>query len=159
MPRYYTIASSSLMYPDEVRIAISLTTDILPNGEAKMGLTSRYLQETYENVRNFETTVVKNRIFIKDSLFRLPPDNSTQMIMVGPGTGVVPFIGFMQDRQMKFEADPTIQFGDAYLFFGCRKSTSDFIYQDQIAKSKSSHHLKDVFIAFSREDSSKRVYV
>jgi len=95
MPRYYTIASSSLMYPDEVHIAISLTTDILPNGKSKMGLTSKYLNDIFEQNNDFETNVIKNRIFIKDSLFRLPPDNSTPMIMVGPGTGVVPFIGFM----------------------------------------------------------------
>lgn len=86
------------MYPDEVKIAISLTTDILPNGEAKMGLTSKYIQDSYENVKDFDTTVVKHKVFIKDSLFRLPPDNSTELIMIGPGTGVVPFIGFMQDR-------------------------------------------------------------
>jgi len=51
------------------------------------------------------------------------------------------------------------KFGEAYMFFGCRKSTSDFIYHDEIAKYKAAHYLDDVFIAFSREDASKRTYV
>lgn len=95
MPRYYTIASSNLMYPEEVKIAISLTKDVLPSGEAKLGLTSKYLNDIYETVKDFQSARVTNKIFIKDSLFRMPANPETPIIMVGPGTGVVPFIGFM----------------------------------------------------------------
>jgi len=49
MPRYYTIASSNLKYPDEVRIAISLTIDKTPSGEIKHGLTSKFLNDIFEN--------------------------------------------------------------------------------------------------------------
>ena len=95
MPRYFTIASSNLMYPDEVKIAISLTNDQLPNGQRKMGLTSKYLNDIYESVKDFALHPVTNRVFIKDSPFKMPADNSVPFIMVGPGTGVVPFIGFL----------------------------------------------------------------
>ena len=53
------------------------------------------------------------------------------MIMVGPGTGVVPFIGFMEDRNISIK-DHKKQLAPAYLFFGCRKSDSDYIYKDDI---------------------------
>jgi sulfite reductase alpha subunit-like flavoprotein len=53
MPRYYTIASSNLKYPEEVKIAISLTKDILPSGELRYGLTSKYINDIYESVRDF----------------------------------------------------------------------------------------------------------
>lgn len=95
MPRYYTIASSNLKYPDEVKIAISLTRDVLESGQLKMGLTSKFINDIYESVKVFEKTRVTNKIFIKDSLFKMPTDPDIPMIMVGPGTGVVPFIGFM----------------------------------------------------------------
>ena len=58
----------------------------------------------------------------------MPEEDSTPMIMVGPGTGVMPFIGFMQEREVKLSKDSNLNLGEAYLFFGCKKSTSDFIY-------------------------------
>jgi len=48
--------------------------------------------------------------------------------------------------------------GEAYLFFGCRKSTSDFIYQHELADFRKDKSLTDAFIAFSREGKEK-VYV
>ena len=37
MPRYYTIASSNLKYPDEVRIAIAMTIDKTEKNPNKFG--------------------------------------------------------------------------------------------------------------------------
>jgi len=102
MPRYYTIASSNLKYPDEVRIAISLTIDKTPSGETKQGLTSKFLNDIFENSQrqglncnDLLESKISNRVFIKDSTFKMPSDLSHPMIMVGPGTGVIPFIGFL----------------------------------------------------------------
>ena len=58
----------------------------------------------------------------------MPTDLTTPIIMVGPGTGVVPFIGFLQEREVIISQDSNIKLGEAYLYFGCKKSTSDFIY-------------------------------
>lgn len=98
-PRYYTIASSNLKYPNEVKIAISLTEDVIfepPNKRTRLGLTSEFIKRVADKNLDFTEHKVKHRIFIKDSNFRLPEDQTvTPIIMVGPGTGVVPFIGFM----------------------------------------------------------------
>lgn len=79
--------------------------------------------------------------------------------MIGPGTGVAPFIAFMQEREMLRERNPDIKLADAYLFFGCRKSTSDFIYRDDIAKYKGDGTVNEVFIAFSRDNPNTKIYV
>lgn len=58
------------MYPDEVRIAISLSTHTVPlTLETRYGLASQYLNEFFE--KGFEGKT--NQIFIKDSSFKMPP--------------------------------------------------------------------------------------
>ena len=87
MPRYYTIASGAHKFPKEVKIAVSLES--LSNG--RLGQVSLYLLSKYEKPEN-----LTSRVFIKDSMFALPADQAkTPLICVGPGTGVVPFIGFL----------------------------------------------------------------
>lgn len=148
-----------MKFPNEVKIAISLTIDELPLGQQKFGFASKFLNDIYEGNHNFSANPLANKLFIKDSLFKMPQDPKIPIIMVGPGTGVVPFIGFLQEREMLKKTNPDTELGDAYLFFGCRKRTSDFIYQEEMAYHKSSHDLTDVFFAFSREEGQPRVYV
>mgnify|MGYP002048979720 FL=1 len=57
--------------------------------------------------------------FVKDSNFVMPASHDIPMIMVGPGTGLVPFIGFMQER-VKSSTESQAQLGAAHLYFGCR---------------------------------------
>lgn len=92
MPRYYTIASSSLAHPKNLAIAISLTK--LPQGDKfKDGLTSGYYEDMQTSFKG-----VTSKCFVKDSQFRMPDSMETPIIMVGPGTGIVPYIGFLQER-------------------------------------------------------------
>ena len=81
-------------------------------------------------VKDFKSNRITNKIFIKDSTFLLPAKDELPMIMVGPGTGVVPFIGFMEEKEARLKSNPSLSFGNAYLFFGCRYSNSDFIYKE-----------------------------
>ena len=79
--------------------------------------------------------------------------------MVGPGTGVVPFIGFMQEREVMKTRDSGLSLAEAFLFFGCRKSTSDFIYREEIAKYTGEGIITESFVAFSRDNPNTRTYV
>jgi sulfite reductase alpha subunit-like flavoprotein len=98
MPRYYTIASSSAAHPEELMVAISLSRweTELPDGKVtRDGLVSGYLEDILKRHQAGEPITDSSMCFVRDSNFLMPVSHSTPIMMVGPGTGVVPFIGFM----------------------------------------------------------------
>lgn len=68
-PRYFTIASSSTMYPADLHIAISLHQEKLPSGKVKNGATSAYLERLGKSEKQ-----EKVRLFTKDSNFVMTKD-------------------------------------------------------------------------------------
>ena len=77
------------------------------------------------------------------------------IVMIGPGTGVAPFMGFIQER--KTLRDQGASLGDAHLFFGCRHSDQDFIYRAELEQAHADN-LVELHTAFSRQ-TDERVYV
>jgi len=79
-------------------VAISLSRwDVeLPGGKiTRDGLVSGYLEEILKRHQAGEPLTDSSMCFVRDSQFNIPTSHSTPIMMVGPGTGVVPFIGFM----------------------------------------------------------------
>lgn len=83
--------------------------------------------------------------------FRLP-DGDAPLILVGPGTGIAPFRGFLQQLERSGERRQT------WLFFGHRHSASDDLYGDELAAHLQSGVLTKRSDAWSR-DGSDKVYV
>jgi sulfite reductase (NADPH) flavoprotein alpha-component len=82
----------------------------------------------------------------------VPADGARDIIMIGPGTGVAPFRGFVQEREAVGAS------GRNWLFFGGRSLYHDFLYQlewQQALKRNSLHRLD---VAFSR-DQDQKIYV
>jgi len=156
-PRYYTIASSSLAHPEELMIAISLSrfeVTLPESGEKIMrdGLVSGYLEQILNKylAAGGEGEIADTTMtFVRDSNFVMPETNDVPIIMVGPGTGVVPFIGFMQERE-KAQADSGSELGAAHLYFGCRQHDNDFIYRDEMHSMKDKNVITSLNMAFSR---------
>ena len=83
--------------------------------------------------------------------FALPaPDRD--IIMIGPGTGIAPFRGFVQERRA------TGGSGRSWLFFGDRSFTHDFLYQLEWQDALADRSLTRMDVAFSR-DQAEKVYV
>merc|ERR1711990_183928 len=76
--------------------------------------------------------------------------------MVGPGTGLAPFRGFIQERQEQKRGGCKI--GETVMFFGCRSKAYDYIYQSDLESAEADGTLTQLFCAFSR-DQAKKVYV
>ena len=91
-------------------------------------------------------------------MFTIPPENPP-LIMIGPGTGVCPFIGFLEERQKQATEGKSAQLSEATLYFGCRSRDSDFIFKE-VLESAESTKLVNLNTAFSRpSDGSAGVYV
>ena len=143
-PRLYSIASSQKAVGDEVH----LTVDALHYeafGEPHLGAASRHLADLGEGATA--------SVYIEpNDRFRLPADGARDVIMIGPGTGVAPFRGFLQERVASGAT------GRNWLFFGNPHFRSDFLYQLEWQAALKAGTLHELDLAFSRDGAAK-VYV
>ncbi|WP_035446717.1 diflavin oxidoreductase [Asaia prunellae] len=138
-PRFYSIASSPSAYPDEVHLTMGVANTPYP------GTCSTWLAGLIPGA--------EAQIFIqKTGHFRLPPDGTTPVIMIGPGTGIAPFRGFLQHRAALSAT------GGAWLFFGERHALSGFYFREELETLHSKGVLTRLDLAFSR-DQEDRIYV
>ncbi|WP_035844283.1 bifunctional nitrate reductase/sulfite reductase flavoprotein subunit alpha [Kitasatospora azatica] len=144
-PRLYSISSSPLAHPDEVRLTVSVVRYTNDHGRERKGVCSSYLADCADDG--------PVQVFVQRSRhFRPPVDSATPMIMVGPGTGVAPFIGFLEDRQARGHTGPN------WLFFGEQREATDFYYRQELEAFRTSGHLDRLDVAFSRDQRNK-IYV
>lgn len=154
-PRYYTISSSSSVHPSNVHITVSVTNTPVSNGKVVPGLCSTHLRKL--DIGN------TCKIFIRSSSFKLPPMTTTPIIMIGPGTGIAPMRALLQEREYQHKKVLSTPSGahstmKNVLYFGCKKSSEDFIYSDELRAFEKSGTLTTLHLAFSRE-STEKVYV
>lgn len=144
-PRLYSIASSQSLFPTQVHLTVGRVEKTVRNRHRK-GVASTMLADRLQPNSPL-------RVFIQPSHgFTIPADPMAPMIMVGPGTGIAPFIAFLQQRQVDKAT------GRNWLFYGDQKKTSDFLYREQLESWQTSGLLAKLDLAFSRDDVSK-VYV
>ncbi|MFT4175970.1 MAG: assimilatory sulfite reductase (NADPH) flavoprotein subunit [Luteolibacter sp.] len=144
-PRLYSIASSPLAHPDEVHLTVAAVR-YESHGRQRKGVCSTYIAD--------EAKVGSNvRLFVQPNKnFRLPADNGTPIIMVGPGTGVAPFRSFIEHRGAVGAK------GKSWLFFGDQHYTYDFLYQLEWQDHLKEGALTRLDVAFSR-DQPEKIYV
>ncbi|KAJ4300316.1 hypothetical protein N0V88_002989 [Collariella sp. IMI 366227] len=174
-PRYYSISSSSLEQPKLISITAVVESQHLPGrGEPFRGVSTNYLLALKEKQNgdpnptpfglSYEIMGPRNKydgihvpVHVRHSNFKLPSDPTKPVIMVGPGTGVAPFRGFVRERRKMAENGQAV--GKTILFFGCRKSTEDFLYEKEWQEAKQVLGDKfEIVTAFSRQG-PKKVYV
>jgi sulfite reductase (NADPH) flavoprotein alpha-component len=143
-PRAYSIASSRKEVGDEAHLLVSAVR-YESHGRARGGVASTHMADRLKVGAGLKVRVKANKHF------RLP-DPATDVIMVGPGTGVAPFRAFVQERRAIGAT------GRNWLFFGDRRFTHDFLYQLEWQDALKDGSLSRLDLAFSR-DAPQKVYV
>jgi NADPH-ferrihemoprotein reductase len=195
-PRYYSISSSPNANPNTLSVTAILvryplfTTSSPDLKLNKMvyseGLCTGYLNSIYKNSQkenamdqminelNYDINTLHPPklmipISIRESTFKLPRDTTLPIIMIGPGTGIAPFRGFIQERLWQAKQGKNV--GKTILFYGCRNRNQDYLYRQELEdikkelderKSQNDNNIKsfdlEIINAFSRE-TDKKVYV
>jgi sulfite reductase (NADPH) flavoprotein alpha-component len=146
-PRLYSIASS----PDARPGVVELTVGVVRyerGGRRRHGVASGCLARARPGETELDVYLQPN------THFRLPADPAVPIVMVGPGTGIAPFRGFLQARAQL----PSDRRGPAWLFFGNPHAARDFLYQRELEGWLADGTLSRLSTAFSRDQADK-VYV
>ncbi|XP_060028306.1 NADPH--cytochrome P450 reductase [Erinaceus europaeus] len=152
--RYYSIASSSKVHPSSVHICAVAVEYETKAGRLNKGVATSWLRTKEPAGENGCRALVP--MFVRKSQFRLPFKATTPVIMVGPGTGVAPFIGFIQERAWLQQQGKEV--GETLLYYGCRRSDEDYLYREELERFHQEGALTQLNVAFSREQPQK-VYV
>ncbi|XP_035474971.1 methionine synthase reductase [Scophthalmus maximus] len=162
-PRPYSAASSTLKHPGKLHFVFNVVDIPACNGRpaGRRGLCTGWLFDLINRglvfpgkvERSGSLALPKIHVSLRPNCsFRPPSDSSVPFIMVGPGTGVAPFIGFLQQREEARQENPEAVFGETWLFFGCRHRDGDYLFREELEGFVSRGVLNHLEVCFSRDD-------
>lgn len=171
-PRYYSICNSPLESGKEkgsqttkIQVAFNVVryTTPEPVSAERLGVCTHWLDVITGQVPSRQTGTSQIQwhsvdkpvlipVFPRPSKeFHLPTNTETPVIFIGPGTGVAPFLGFLQHRHLQKQQNPSVQLGEAWLFFGCRHQSRDYLFESDLNFYKEQHVLNQLIVCFSRD--------
>lgn len=167
LPRPYSIVNSRHTNPNIIKICFS----VMDSGNRK-GLVTGWLEnlitegkysieEKMQSLNlNNELKRVKVHFYLRKNVTSFsPPDNlETPMILIGPGTGISPFIGFLEERR-HLKCSSEVKAGDVWVFFGCRNPSLDFIYEKELKSFLNDGTISKLSTSFSRIENSENKYI
>ena len=145
-PRLYSIASSHDAHPGFVELTVGIVR-YHHHGRDRGGLATVYMAD------ELAMSGKEVGIFMSPTKsFVLPEDPDTDIIMVGPGTGIAPFRAFMEQRVHDKAS------GRNWLIFGDQSEKTEFYYKETILNWLDNGELDYFTTAWSR-DQEEKIYV
>lgn len=178
MPRYYSVANyvkplehpvtsdassttpSTEIPPTRIfKFIYSLQTHTLSN-KTFNGVATGWLDSHLKGWKSDGSVELHVPVFIRPrGEFIMPKDHTRPIIMIGSGTGLAPFLGFIEKRRHLASTDPSYaqEVGRGVLFTGHRHPHMDWIYKDELVDMKLDNDR--IVTAFSRFQPGKVEYV
>lgn len=169
-PRMYSISSASsaasavptVPGPHKAEVAFTAVQYPTVSGGTRKGVATWWLENMAMCLldNSLSETKADPRVPLylrKGGSFSPPASVEVPWIMIGPGTGVSPFRGFLQQRRIALSSSSSP--GDCWLFFGCRDKTKDYLYGDELEAFAADGTLTKLCVAESRKNPDKKVYV
>lgn len=147
-PRSFSIASAMCQHPAEIQLIVGVVNYKTRLRKIRKGLCSNYLASLKPNSGQVDS---KLRFMIRRSSFKLPRDDKTPIVMIGPGLGIAPLRSFIEAR-----ASREAMAENNLLYFGCRFENSDFYFRSELESYAKKDEIR-LRVAFSREGSKKYV--
>ena len=142
-PRRYSIASTPSVQHTTASIAVGVVIDTI-HGKTYPGLASSYLSQSdapspiYATFKSSKNT------------FSLPQDPKVPLVLIGAGTGLAPYVGFLQERSLQKDAAPCT------VYFGCRHPDQDYIYEKELAEFVDKKVISSLNVVYSRVGDAKK---
>jgi sulfite reductase (NADPH) flavoprotein alpha-component len=144
-PRLYSISSSPKAHAGEVHATVAVVRYKSHNRE-RGGVCSTQFADRLPEGGTMPVYIQPNK------RFRLPADAAAPIVMIGPGTGIAPFRGFLHERAAMGAT------GKNWLFFGAQSVKTDYLYESELAELQAKGVLTRLDTAFSR-DQEHKIYV
>ena len=157
-PRFYSISSSGRVHKESIDVTAVVVEYKTKTGRTNNGVCTKWLQKMIPSQKenNNESQIeFKVPCYVRRSQFRLPNRPQVPVIMIGPGTGLAPFRGFIQERDWQKKQGKPV--GETHLYFGCRNKDVDYLYREELERYESDGVIT-LHTAFSRDQPNK-IYV
>ncbi|KAG0763704.1 hypothetical protein G6F57_007070 [Rhizopus arrhizus] len=180
-PRFYSISSSPLKRQGKIRFAFNVVEYTTASNTKRKGVATPWMDKLTEivparttptNIEIMTTKDCKIPIFIRQNAnaFVLPAETERPLVLIGPGTGIAPFIGFLEHRQMQRKIRQSMgsigharqikeSFGPIYVYYGFRNQHKDFLFEKELREFETDGTIARLRLAESRGDDSPKVYV
>lgn len=141
-PRLYSISSSPAAHGAQIHTTVAVVRFTAHNRD-RGGVCSTFFADRTSIADRLPIYIQPNK------KFKLPANRDVPMIMIGPGTGIAPFRGFLHERRALGHK------GKNWLFFGERSSATDYLYREELESMHADGHLTRLDTAFSRDHGHK----
>lgn len=149
--RPYSIASYGS--ENQVRIAFAMLND------GKVGLTTHMLESKLLHPSKWDKYLYIYLRQLKPVFHYREEDLEKNIIMIGPGTGMSPYVGFLEFRKHAKGSNRKVKLGTAWLLTSCRYKNRNYLYENELKQHVREGVLDQLHVAFSRDTDSQYKFV